>query len=126
MGAKILIADDDTYIRTLIMRVLVDVVVDEEVEFLVAEDGETALTIVKEKHPDLVLLDVMMPKMNGFEVCHAIKHELDMQDITVVLLTAKGQELDKQRGAEAGADRYITKPFDPDALLAMTIDILKQ
>ncbi len=122
--AKILIVDDEAYIRTLLMRTLVDLEEDADVQLLEAEDGQIALNIIQEQRPDLVLLDIMMPKMNGFDVCHTVKHELGLKDVTVVLLTAKGQWIDKQRGAKVGADRYVTKPFDPDELLDMVTEIL--
>jgi len=71
-----------------------------------------------------VFLDVMMPKMNGFDVCRAVKRELGLGDVHIVLLTAKGQEIDRQKGDEVGADVYMTKPFDPDALLAHARQVL--
>jgi two-component system, OmpR family, alkaline phosphatase synthesis response regulator PhoP len=117
MDAKVLIVDDEMHIRTLIEQTLEDLE-DEGVELLTAGNGAEALELIKEEKPNLVFLDVMMPKMNGFDVCNAIKHELGLKDVYVVMLTAKGQEFDKQRGAEVGADIYITKPFDPDELLA--------
>jgi len=67
---------------------------------------------------------VMMPLMNGFEVCQTVKKELSISDIYIILLTAKGQEFDKQKGAEVGADLYLTKPFDPDEVMAKSIEIL--
>jgi len=110
----ILIVDDEQHIRLLIEQSLEDLE-DEGVELLTAADGEEALVAVERHHPDLVFLDIMMPKRNGFEVCRAIK---DMgQDAAVVMLTAKGQAYDREQGLAAGADRYVTKPFDPDELL---------
>ena len=91
---------------------------------MVAEDGQAALKIIEVERPRLVLLDVMMPKMNGFEVCEHVKHKLGMKDVTIILLTAKGQEIDRERGKEAGADLYLTKPFDPDDLLDRAAGIL--
>jgi DNA-binding response OmpR family regulator len=64
-----------------------------------------------------VFLDVMMPSMNGYEVCRAVRTDLGLTDVTIVLLTAKGQEADRRRGVEVGADEFLTKPFDPDELL---------
>jgi two-component system, OmpR family, alkaline phosphatase synthesis response regulator PhoP len=66
----------------------------------------------------------MMPKLSGFDVCHRTKRELGLSDVYVVLLTAKGQEFDRQKGHEVGADLYMTKPFDPDALLQKARDVL--
>ena len=113
---KILIVDDEAHLRTLIQQSLEELE-DEGVELLTASDGEEALETIGKTKPDLVLLDVMMPKKNGFDVCDAIKHELGLTRIQVILLTAKGQEFDRQRGQAVGADLYMTKPFDPDALL---------
>jgi two-component system, OmpR family, alkaline phosphatase synthesis response regulator PhoP len=124
MDAKVLIVDDEVHIRTLIEQTLEDLE-DEGVELLSADNGAEALELIRAKRPNLVFLDVMMPKMNGFDVCNAVKHELGFTDVYVVMLTAKGQEFDKQRGAEVGADVYMTKPFDPDELLAKARDVLE-
>ena len=74
--------------------------------------------------PNLVFLDVMMPKLSGFDVCSAPSRTLGLKDVYIVLLTAKGQEFDRQKGQEVGADLYMTKPFDPDALLQKARDVL--
>jgi two-component system, OmpR family, alkaline phosphatase synthesis response regulator PhoP len=87
------------------------------VELLSAENGEQALEIIESENPQLVFLDVMMPKMNGMEVCRRVKKELSLNNVYIVLLTAKGQELDRQKGQEVGADVYMTKPFDPEMIL---------
>jgi two-component system alkaline phosphatase synthesis response regulator PhoP len=116
MAAKVLIVDDEMHIRTLIEQTLEDLE-DEGVELLTASNGAEALELIETEHPRLVFLDVMMPKMNGFDVCNAVKNERGLRDIYVVMLTAKGQEVDKLRGADVGADVYMTKPFDPDELL---------
>ena len=123
MTAKLLIVDDEPPMRRLLQQSLEDLE-DEGVEILLAEDGAIALEIIKAEKPDLILLDVMMPRMNGFEVCKMVKQELKMEDVTIILLTAKGQEADRQQGEEVGADQYITKPFDPDELLARSSQIL--
>jgi len=113
---KILIVDDEAHLRMLIQQTLEELE-DEGVELLTAADGEAALEAIKAETPQLVFLDVMMPKLSGFDVCSRVKHTLGLTDVYIVLLTAKGQEFDKQKGQEAGADLYMTKPFDPDALL---------
>lgn len=123
MNHKILIVDDEAHLRMLIEQTLEDLQ-DEGVELLTAGNGEEALETIKAEKPNLVFLDVMMPKMSGFDVCHAVKNELGMKEVHIVLLTAKGQEFDKQKGQEAGADLYMTKPFDPDALLAKAKEVL--
>ena len=123
MEQKILIVDDEPHIRMLIEQTLEELE-DEGVEFLTAENGEIALQIIQEENPQLVFLDVMMPKMNGMEVCRKVKKELVLNDVFIVLLTAKGQELDRQKGNEVGADIYMTKPFDPEAILNKAREVL--
>jgi DNA-binding response OmpR family regulator len=123
MEPKILIVDDEAHIRLLLEQSLEDLE-DEGVELLIATNGEEALELIRAERPQLVLLDVMMPKISGFDVCHAVKREQGLGDIKVVMLTAKGQAFDRQRGQEVGADTYITKPFDPDDLLAMARQVL--
>jgi two-component system alkaline phosphatase synthesis response regulator PhoP len=123
MAPKILIVDDEAYIRLLIEQALEDLE-DDGVELLTADDGQEALETIKAEEPDLVFLDVMMPNMNGFDVCHAVKHELKLGDVYIVMLTAKGQEFDRQKGREAGADTYMTKPFDPDELYDKAAEVL--
>jgi two-component system alkaline phosphatase synthesis response regulator PhoP len=123
MEQKILIVDDEPHIRMLIEQTLEELE-DDGVEFLSAENGEIALQIIQKEKPQLVFLDVMMPKMNGMEVCRKVKKELELTDVFIVLLTAKGQELDRQKGAEVGADVYMTKPFDPEAILSKAREVL--
>ncbi len=123
MGKKLLIVDDEAHIRMLIEQTLEDLE-DEGVNFLTAENGEQALEIIKAEKPQLVFLDVMMPKMNGMEVCRQVKQELKLSEVFIILLTAKGQELDRQKGQEVGADVYMTKPFDPEALLIKAKEVL--
>jgi two-component system alkaline phosphatase synthesis response regulator PhoP len=120
---KILIVDDEPHLRTLIQQTLEELE-DDGVDLLTAANGEDALEMIKREQPKLVFLDVMMPKINGFDVCHAVKKELGLSHIHIILLTAKGQEFDRQRGQEVGADLYMTKPFDPDALLAKARSVL--
>ncbi len=120
---KILIVDDEPHLRTLIQQSLEELEF-EGVELFTASNGDEALEMIREEQPNLVFLDVMMPKKNGFDVCNAVKNELGMSHIHIILLTAKGQEFDRQRGNEVGADRYMTKPFDPDALVAEARSIL--
>lgn len=124
MAKKILIVDDEAHIRSLIEQTLEELE-DEGVEFLTAENGEQALEIIQKENPQLVFLDVMMPKMNGMEVCRRVKKELLNQNIFIVLLTAKGQELDRLKGQEVGADVYMTKPFDPEVILAKAKEVLR-
>ena len=123
MEQKILIVDDEPHIRMLIEQTLEELE-DEGVEFLTAENGEIALNMIQKENPQLVFLDVMMPKMNGMEVCRRVKKELQLDNVFIVLLTAKGQELDRQKGQEVGADVYMTKPFDPEVILAKAKEVL--
>lgn len=124
MSKKILIVDDEAHIRSLIEQTLEELE-DEGVEFLTAENGEQALEIIQRENPQLVFLDVMMPKMNGMEVCRRVKKELELNKVFIVLLTAKGQELDRLKGQEVGADVYMTKPFDPEVILAKAREVLQ-
>lgn len=120
---KILIVDDEPHIRLLLEQTLEELE-DEGVELLLAEDGQEGLRVIREEKPDLVFLDVMMPKMNGYDVCQAVKNELGLTQVFIVLLTAKGQEIDKVKGNEVGANVYMTKPFDPDEIVAKAREVL--
>ena len=123
MNRSILIVDDEPHLRTLIHQTLEELE-DEGVELLMASNGEEALATIESARPALVFLDVMMPKLSGFDVCSRAKQTLGLTDVYIVLLTAKGQEMDRQRGQEVGADLYMTKPFDPDALLEKARSVL--
>jgi two-component system alkaline phosphatase synthesis response regulator PhoP len=120
---KILIVDDEAHLRMLIQQTLEELE-DQGVELLTASDGEAALEAIQAESPKLVFLDVMMPKLSGFDVCSRVKQTLGLTDVFIVLLTAKGQEFDRQKGLESGADLYMTKPFDPDALLEQARTVL--
>ena len=123
MSKKILIVDDEPHIR-LLMEQTLEELEDEGIELLTAENGEEALNAIQVEKPDLVFLDVMMPKLNGFDVCNAVKNELQLEDVYIIMLTAKGQEFDKQKGQQVGADLYMTKPFDPDEVVEKSREIL--
>lgn len=123
MTQKILIVDDEPNILILMEQAL-EALEDQGVELLTARNGEVALATIKTEKPDLVFLDVMMPKMSGLEVCYTVKHELKMTDVYIVMLTAKGQEFDKQKGIDVGADLYLTKPFRPKEVLAKSMEVL--
>jgi DNA-binding response OmpR family regulator len=123
MELKLLIVDDEAHIRSLLEQTLEELE-DEGVIFFTAENGEEALEIIQAENPQLVFLDVMMPKMNGMEVCRRVKKELMLDKVFIVLLTAKGQELDRQKGQEVGADLYMTKPFDPEVILKKAKEVL--
>jgi len=123
VSRTILIVDDEAHLRMLIQQTLEELE-DEGVELLTASNGEEALATIEAVKPNLVFLDVMMPKLSGFDVCSRTKQALGLTGVYIVLLTAKGQEFDRQRGQEVGADLYMTKPFDPDALLQKARDVL--
>ncbi|MCF2970100.1 response regulator [Synechococcus sp. Nb3U1] len=123
MSEKILIVDDEPHIRLLLEQTLEELEA-EGVELILAANGEEALELIRTERPQIVFLDVMMPRLNGFDVCQQVKQDPELQHTTIVMLTAKGQEFDKQRGQEVGADLYITKPFDPDVLTAKAAELL--
>ena len=121
---KVLIVDDEPNILILMEQALEKLEDEDDVELLTARDGVEALNIIKEEKPDLVFLDVMMPKMSGLEVCNTVKNELGMEDVYIIMLTAKGQEYDKQSGMAVGANLYMTKPFRPKEVLVKAREIL--
>lgn len=110
---KILVAEDEKDIRELIAFTLQFAGYD----VVLATNGEEALTRVEEERPDLVILDVRMPRMTGYEACRRLKENPATQDIPVVFLSAKGQDREVQEGYESGAEEYIIKPFVPDELI---------
>jgi len=124
MSKKILIVDDELNMRTLLKEALEDFE-DKGVELLVAENGSDAIKSIREEKPELVILDVMMPGMDGFDVCNTIKNELGMKDVYVLMLTADGQEFNRQKSKDVGADDFMTKPFDPDEIVEKMAQALK-
>ncbi|UCF62331.1 MAG: response regulator [Anaerolineaceae bacterium] len=125
MNRKILIVDDEKRTLMLMERTLRDLEDEhEEVEILTASNGEEALETIKADKPAIVFLDIMMPIIDGFDVCNIVKNELGMDDVYIVMLTAKGQEVDRQRSVEVGADLYLTKPFDPDKVFSIAREAL--
>lgn len=123
MGQTILIVDDEAHIRMLLEQALEELE-EEGVRLASAADGARALDMIRNDRPALVFLDVMMPGMNGFEVCRTVRADPDLAATRIVMLTAKGQEFDRRRGEEAGADLYLTKPFDPDEIVRVARDFL--
>ena len=110
--AKILIAEDERDIRDLVAFTLRFA----GYEVFTATNGEEAVELAPKVNPDLVLMDVRMPRMTGYEACRIIKSNPDLKDIPIVFLSAKGQESEIQQGLEAGAEEYLLKPFAPDQL----------
>ena len=117
---KILIADDNENIREALTYLLED----EGYKLALARDGADALKKVREFLPDILFLDIMMPEMNGYEVCRAIKNDPKLRNTYVIMLTAKGQVAEQERGKEVGADEYIVKPFSPMEILSKIKNIL--
>ena len=124
MNKKVLIVDDEPNILILMEQALEKLEDENDVQLLTAKNGLEALEIIKSEKPDLVFLDVMMPKMSGLEVCDTVKNKLAMQNIYIIMLTAKGQEFDKQSGIAVGADLYMTKPFRPKEVLQKSREVL--
>ena len=119
---KILVVDDEVDLLKTIQFSL-------EVEgytVLVSCNGEDALNLARRENPDLILLDIMLPKLDGYKVCRLLKFDEKYKHIPILMLTAKTQEKDKVLGIETGADEYITKPFDMDELMEKIKEYLKQ
>ena len=127
MPAKILIIEDEVHIRRLLIQTIelaFDETIDnDELEIFEASDGIEGTEIAKSERPNLIFSDIMMPKMNGYNVCEVVKKEI--KNAYVILLTAKGQEIDKKKGLLLGANEYVTKPFDPEQVISKVEEILK-
>lgn len=116
----ILVVDDESKVRQLVRRILI-----EDYEVLEAEDGEEAVNTVKNKMPALILMDMMMPRMDGLAACHIIKNNPSTKHIPVLMLTAVATEYNSRIATEAwGVDRYLTKPFMPQDLLNHIRDVI--
>src|SRR5215470_17119739 len=119
---KILVVDDEIYI----VHILDFSLGMEGYEVITALDGEQAVERAVAEKPDLIVLDIMMPKLDGYETCRILKKEATTRDIPVILLSAKGRNIDQKIGFEVGADDYITKPFSPRKLVERINTILGQ
>ena len=117
---RILVVDDEPYV----VRTLTFVLKKEGYEVSSAGNGEEALNLVHEHKPDLMFLDVMMPKKNGYEVCQEIKNDSAFSDIHIIMLSAKGQEADREKAISMGANEFITKPFSPAGVIEKVREIL--
>jgi DNA-binding response OmpR family regulator len=113
MSQRVLVVDDEPFI----LRSLSFVLQRAGFEVLQARDGDEALEALRDHHPQVCLLDVMMPRRSGYEVCEIVKGDPDLCDIHVIMLTAKGQEVARERGLAAGCDEYLTKPFSPSLIV---------
>ena len=119
---KILIVDDEEGIVKLVKMYLEH----HRYEVITANDGQEGLEKAKTEKPDLIVLDLMLPKMNGYKVCGLLKKDTRYAKIPVVMFTAKAQEKDVKLGQEVGADAYITKPYESEVLLAKIKELLKE
>jgi len=117
---KILVVDDEPHI----IRSLTFVLNKEGYDVSSATNGEEAMTRVRELKPSLMFLDVMMPKKNGYEVCQEVKGDPNLNNIYIIMLTAKGQEADREKGLSLGADEFITKPFSPMKIVEKVRDLV--
>ena len=122
MSKKILIADDEPNIVTALEFLLQR----NGYEVHVARDGEEALKLVEDCNPDLVLLDVMMPRKSGYEVCTRIRERADWRHIKIIMLSAKGRDAEVNKGLSTGADVYVTKPFSTRELMDKIKGLLDQ
>lgn len=120
--SKILIADDEPSLRLLVKATLN---ANKSFELIEASDGNEALTKAKEQLPDILLLDVMMPHLSGFEVCERLKNDSKTKNIIIIMLTAKGQQADRDWAISVGTDYFLTKPFSPIELFNLIEKILK-
>ena len=122
MGAKVLIVEDEEALSDLLSYNLEK----EGFEVAVCSDGQDALVMVDEEHPDVVLLDWMLPHVSGIEICRQLRARVETREIPIVMLTARGEEEDRVRGLDLGADEYITKPFSMTELVARIKAILRR
>jgi DNA-binding response OmpR family regulator len=111
MAKKVLIADDNLFNRELLADALRRFQ-KQGVIFIITEDGTSTLEIAKKEKPDLILLDVMMPGLSGMDICKALKGDPEFKSIYIIMVTARAQQEDRMMAASAGADEYITKPYD--------------
>ncbi len=121
---NILIVDDELHIRSLLEQTLEVLEESHGVTILSASSGEEGLALIEKERPSLVFLDIMMPGLNGYEVCRAVKKRRELGGIHLILLTAKGQVTDREEGLASGAVDYMTKPFDPDRVVEKAREIL--
>jgi two-component system phosphate regulon response regulator PhoB len=118
----ILVAEDEDALATLLQYNLTK----DGYEVVVAQDGEEALMLIDERAPDMVLLDWMLPKVSGIEVCRRIRSKTESRNLPIIMLTARGEETDRVRGLDTGADDYVTKPFSMTELTARVRAVLRR
>lgn len=122
MGKRVLVVDDDRVIQQLLE---VNLELEGYQVVATAADGKEALEKVKTLRPDLVILDIMMPRMDGLEVCRRVRMDPEIAETPIIILSARAQDIDVRRGYELGASAYLTKPFDPVELLEVADRLLK-
>jgi two-component system, OmpR family, alkaline phosphatase synthesis response regulator PhoP len=119
---RILLVDDEPALVEL-MKIRLEA---NGYEVLTAIDGQAALDTARKESPDLIILDLMLPKMDGYKVCRLLKFDEKYKKIPILMFTARAQESDKQLGQEVGADGYVVKPFEPSTLLSKIKEFLKE
>ncbi len=119
---KVLVVDDEEYIQ----HILNFSFGAEGYDVVTAADGEEGIKKAKSEKPDIIVLDIMMPKMDGYEACRRLKTDPSTKNIPVILLTAKGREVDRKLGTQAGADDYVVKPFSPGRLIERVEGMMKR
>lgn len=122
MKARILLVEDEESIVLVLKKRLEHT----GYEVITASDGQQGLDMARSDHPDLILMDVMLPKMEGFKVCRLLKYDDKYKSIPIIILTALGRQIDVDLGQDVGADAYMTKPFESQDLLRLIEDLLKK
>jgi len=118
--SKVIVIDDEPFILMMIE----DKLKRSKIDVITLRDSNNAVEVIRKELPDLIILDWMMPEINGLEICKLMKNDPDLNNIPIFMLTAKGQDSDEKLGFQCGVDRYITKPFSPKSLLAMVLETL--
>lgn len=121
MAKKILVIDDNDLDREIMKRFLTKA---GYLDIIMAQSGQEGVDKARSEKPDLIILDIMLPKVDGYEVCRMLKFDVKHKDIPVIMCTSRGQESDQRLGQEVGADYYFTKDFDPPQLLAKVKELL--
>jgi len=118
--SKVIVIDDEPFILMMIE----DKLKKAKIDVTTLRESRNALAVIREKKPELIILDWMMPELSGIDLCKMIKADPELKEIPIFMLTAKGQDSDEQQGFQCGVSRYITKPFSPRSLLEMVEEII--
>jgi DNA-binding response OmpR family regulator len=121
MAKVVIVEDEETLLRNLAAKLQ-----DEGFKVVTATDGEDGLDKIRSEHPDLIILDIMLPRLDGLSICRIVKHDTSMADTSIIMLTARGTEVDKIVGLESGADDYIVKPFSLGEFLARVRAVMRR